>query len=219
MTTYNSKANDLTAMTLSALGLSHTLYFSMDYTFTKVPLTGWLNKFKKKTRPMDVDIACLLFDKNGDIVEKVWFKQLRDTAEAIRHKGDDIHGRRPGKTPHLDGLQDLEQIELRLDKVANEIAQIALIVNSYTGDPLAKLVDGEVLLKDDEANQALHINLLQLDKNCHTLLVANLKRVPAATTDAVNSDWLFIQQNKVIEASDSKKLDEVAKEVASIICT
>lgn len=195
-------------MSLKSMGLSNTLYFSMEFTYTKVQKKGLINKFKKQTHPMDIDIACLLFDNKQECIEKIWYKNLRDHSEAIRHKGDDLHGHRPNKPiDNLDLKKDLEQIELRLDKLTSDVQQIVLIVSSYTGDALAKVENGKVNLDDENANQAMTTLFANLPNDCHTLWAATIKKV--------NDDWFFEETKKPIDSFDSKSLQSVAKEVST----
>ncbi len=210
MTTYRSNqpaSIQTSSMSLKTMGLSNTLYFSMEFTYTKVQKKGFVNKFKKNKHPMDIDVACLLFDDNKECIEKIWYKKLRDSSEAIRHNGDDLHGHRPNKIiDNLDLRKDLEQIELRLDKLKTDVQQIVLIVSSYTGDALAKVKNGKINLDDENANQAMTSIFSNLPNDCHTLWVATIKRA--------NNDWLFEEIKKPIDSFDPKSLEKVVQEIS-----
>ncbi len=77
---------------LSEIGLINDLYLSLNYHNIWIDKTGWLAKFKKKQVPLDIDLACVLFNQAGEQIDLIWFKNLRDKSESICHFGDHLHG-------------------------------------------------------------------------------------------------------------------------------
>ncbi len=189
---------------LSALGLTNDLYLSLNYHNVWVDKQGWYAKWKKQQVPLDIDLACVLFDRNGQQVDMVWFKNLRDKSEAICHFGDHLHGyqtqhekeehraerhaeRTRVKLSKKEKQQlkddeekrllspiDLETIHLNLAKLTDEVCEIALIATSYQPISMAKVPTGEIELQDVTGNAVIKINLTHLDKNCCSLWIASL---------------------------------------------
>ncbi|HNJ40982.1 MAG TPA: TerD family protein, partial [Acidobacteriota bacterium] len=48
--------------------------------------------FGAKTQEIDLDASCLLFDQNKQVVDVVWFRQLRSRDGSIQHTGDNRTG-------------------------------------------------------------------------------------------------------------------------------
>lgn len=189
---------------LSALGLSAgTLFFALNYEFTPTESKGLLKRFKQNQGALDIDIACVLYDTNCTIIDTVWFKQLRDKSESVRHQGDSLTGKDRGEQALYHAPLDVEQIHIYLNKVPAHISHIALLANSYYEQPLRIVKTGEIHLSDDEGNRAFEVNLKQLPRSCTTLWVAHLRREVG--------DWHLSLQNLPLPA---KNLADAAQEVA-----
>lgn len=180
---------------LSNLGLaSSRLFFAMNYQFEPPKATGLKKRLKQNDGMIDVDIACVLYNADCTISELVWFKQLRDKTESIRHQGDSLNGKDRGSESLYDAPLDQEQIRLYLDQLPTHISHIAMVAHSYYGQPLAGVGAGEVHLSDDEGNRAFRIDLKQLPADCHAIWVANLRREVG--------DWHLTLQNLPLSAKD-----------------
>ncbi len=201
-------SSTLLSDSLSALGLTaDTLFFSLNYEFTPTETKGLLKRFKQNQGSIDIDLACVLYDDKCDINDIVWFKQLRDKVESVRHQGDSLNGKDRGEQALYNAPLDQEQIRLYLPKIPAHISHVALLANSYYGQPLATVKAGEIHLSDDEGNRAFEVNLKQLPRDCHTLWVASLRREV--------DDWHLTLQNLPLPAKDlSKAALEVAHELA-----
>nr|VFK16057.1 MAG: TerD domain-containing protein [Candidatus Kentron sp. LPFa] len=57
---------------------------------------GWGKKVAKgffrgrKEKTIDLDASCLVLDENREMIDAVWFGQLRSKDSAIQHAGDDL---------------------------------------------------------------------------------------------------------------------------------
>ena len=105
-------------------------------TLTRVRMgLGW-DAMKKKSvfglrnQTIDLDASALLFDRNGVLVDQVWFKQLTSRDGAVRHTGDNLTG-------HGDG--DDESIRVDLTTVAGAVHTIVFTVNSFTGQDFSQI--------------------------------------------------------------------------------
>lgn len=135
-----------------------------------------LDKLLGKNQPMDLDLSCLLFDTQGQILERVWFKNVRDTAESIRHRGDSLVGTLMGEKLTFDSRFDLEKIDIFLEKIPESVHFIAFVLSSFYGQPLATAVDGYCHISDDEGNVITQIGFSKLPQKCPALWVATLSR-------------------------------------------
>lgn len=86
--------------------------------------------FGSREQSIDLDASCLLFDENKQLVDQVWFRQLRSTDGSIQHTGDNRTG---------DGDGDDEQIIVDLTSVPVAVKSLVFIVNSFTGQSFADI--------------------------------------------------------------------------------
>ena len=90
---------------------------------------------------VDLDLSCLLFDENGEIVDHIWSPaynftkiglphgKLDSLDRALHHTGDDRKGDQNGD----DGL-DNEIITVDLNKVNDNVHSIVFFLNIYNND-------------------------------------------------------------------------------------
>lgn len=197
-------SSHLLSNSLKELGVNtDTLFFSLNYEFTKTTPKGLFKRFKKGQDAIDIDLACVLYDANCRISDIVWFKQLRDRAESVRHQGDSLNGKDRGEQAMYHAPLDQEQIRLYLDEIPAHVTHIALLANSYHKHPFARVKKGEVHLSDDEGNRCFEVNLKKLPPDCVTLWVAHLRREV--------DDWHLTLQNLPLPVED---LADAAQSVA-----
>lgn len=91
-----------------------------------------------KTVDVDLDLSCLLFNSNGDVVDHIWSPlynltgigipqgKLDSRDGALHHTGDDLTGDKNGD----DGL-DNEIITVDLNRVWSDITSIVFFLNIY----------------------------------------------------------------------------------------
>jgi tellurium resistance protein TerZ len=73
---------------------------------------------------IDLDASCLLY-AGRDMVDAVWFRQLRSQDGSILHSGDNRTG---------EGDGDDETIVVRLTELPANVDTLVLTVNSFTGE-------------------------------------------------------------------------------------
>jgi len=86
----------------------------------------------KTTEAVDLDASAILFDKNNNIIEPVYFGNLKSKDGAVKHSGDDLVGDEGGD----DGL-DNEIISISLNKLSSNVDKIVFVLNSYRGQDFA----------------------------------------------------------------------------------
>ena len=153
-----------------------TLLFGLNFRATEVTKAGLISRIKGSKQLIDIDLSCLLYDRNCQLIDQVWFKQLRDSTEAVRHQGDSLDGKDRGAMAELDHNIDLEQIELRLPKLSPQTHHLALVVSSYHGQPLRLVDSGTIRITDDENNIVDLQDLTALPQKCHALWYAGFTR-------------------------------------------
>lgn len=200
-----TEENNRDRVLLSELGLTNDLYFSLNYHNTYVEKKHWLSKFKQRRVPLDIDLGCALFDENGKHIEMIWFKNLRDESESIRHYGDNLHGYQTEtekKSPLKKEIAknskelspiDLEYIHLNLKKLPDNIKHIVLLANSFQKTSLSQVNIGEVDLQDVEGNMAKRVDLTRLAEDCCSLWFGTLSRTNSMIyrNGRSYSDWSF----------------------------
>jgi len=127
-------------------------YFTVQWQQTQMPKPGLYNKFKKRTQAMDLDLSCLLCNRYGEVIETVWFKNVRDKAQSVRHQGDELLGKKPfsaiddrkedadnnQSTKVNDANLNQESMVLFLSKLPPQVFHVVMIVSSYHGYALSK---------------------------------------------------------------------------------
>ena len=73
---------------------------------------------------IDLDASCVLFNEKNDVLDTVYFGQLKSRDGSIVHTGDNRTG---------DGDGDDEQIIVDLDKIPETVKALVFTVSSYTG--------------------------------------------------------------------------------------
>jgi len=97
-----------------------------------------------KEQSVDLDASCLLFDAAGQLVDQVWFRQLKSKDGAVTHTGDNLTGRGDG---------DDESIIVDLPSLSSNVTRLVFTVNSFTGQNFSQIENAFCRLVD-ETNQA-----------------------------------------------------------------
>jgi tellurium resistance protein TerZ len=82
----------------------------------------------KKMEAVDLDASCATFNENNQVLEVIYFGNLKSKNNSIKHSGDDLTGDMGGD----DGL-DNEVITVDLNKLSSEVSKIAFVLNSFRG--------------------------------------------------------------------------------------
>lgn len=122
-------------------------------TLTRVRMgLGWDAVAKKglfgkgKPQSIDLDASCLLFDASGNLADSVWFRQLRSKDGSVQHTGDNLTGAGEG---------DDEVINVDLQGVPANVAQLVFTVNSFTGQDFSQIANAFCRLVDETTGQEI----------------------------------------------------------------
>ncbi|MEV0948179.1 TerD family protein [Rhodococcus sp. NPDC049939] len=118
-------------------------------TLTQVRMgLGWDAVKKKglfggmKNQSIDLDASALLFDAAGNLVDQVWFRQLKSHDKSVLHTGDNLTGAGEG---------DDESIRVDLQRVHPTISTIVFTVNSFTGQDFSQIENAFCRLIDESS--------------------------------------------------------------------
>lgn len=95
---------------------------------------------------VDLDASCLMFDDQKNVVDTVWFRQLKSRDGSIQHTGDNRTG---------DGDGDDEQILVNLSQVPSQVTALVFLVNSFTGQNFSQIDNATCRILNGQNNQEI----------------------------------------------------------------
>lgn len=93
---------------------------------------------------VDLDASCMMFDGSGNMVDMVWFRQLKSGDGSVIHTGDNRSG---------EGEGDDEQIRVDLTAVPTSVKTLVFTVNCYSNADFTKVANAYCRLIDDMQNK------------------------------------------------------------------
>ena len=102
--------------------------------------------FGSRSQSIDLDASALLFDAGGNLVDAVWFQQLRSRDGSVQHTGDNLTGAGEG---------DDESVIVDLTRLSPAVTQIVFTVNSFTGQDFSQIENAFCRLVDETTNEEL----------------------------------------------------------------
>jgi tellurium resistance protein TerZ len=99
-----------------------------------------------KSQSIDLDASAVVYGADGQILDQVWFRQLRSKDGAIQHSGDNLTG---------DGDGDDESIAVRLDQLSPQVTAIVFLVNSFTGQDFSQIENAFCRLVDEQTGEEI----------------------------------------------------------------
>ncbi len=96
--------------------------------------------FGSRKQTIDLDASALLFDGSGQLLDQVWFRQLRSRDGSVQHTGDNLTG---------EGEGDDESIRVELAQVPAQVTSLVFTVNSFTGQNFSQIENAFCRLVDE----------------------------------------------------------------------
>ena len=100
---------------------------------------GFFGGKKSQDQEIDLDASCLLLNASNQLVDQVWFQQLKSKDGSVIHTGDNRTGAGDG---------DDESIIVNLDQVPANIETLVFTVNSFTGQNFSQIENAFCRLVD-----------------------------------------------------------------------
>ncbi len=88
--------------------------------------------FGKKKEAVDLDGSCAMYNEHKQVVDVVYFRNLRSKDRAVAHSGDDLTGDMNGD----DGM-DNEVITVDFSRLDPTVTSVAFFLNSFQGQDFA----------------------------------------------------------------------------------
>lgn len=95
---------------------------------------------KTKTKAIDLDASCLMLDGNRNVIDTIWFRQLKSKDGSITHTGDNTTGAGEG---------DDESIIVELGRVPAAVETLVFTVNSYSNQGFSEVLNAFCRLVDE----------------------------------------------------------------------
>lgn len=102
--------------------------------------------FGSSEQQIDLDSSCVMLNERGDIIDAVWFRQLKSKDGSVVHTGDNRTG---------DGAGDDEQIIADLTKIPANVYALVFTVNSFTGQNFSEIENAFCRVIDKQTNQEI----------------------------------------------------------------
>lgn len=172
-TTQNSPTARLTLTADDPIVL--TLMGSHQPTFipvgNKQKLLAKLKLTDTKDVPLDLNLGCAGFDKDGQLLDVVWYANVRAFDGAIRLGLDTFIGMNKVYTPSVVE----ESLNVRLAKLPPEVSRLVCFVQCR-GGALAQLLAGKVSLKTSDHHTLGEVALATGDKTATGVAIWQLTR-------------------------------------------
>lgn len=88
---------------------------------------GGTKEMRSRKVEVDFDASCILYDEQKQLVDVVYFGQLKSKDGSVIHTGDDRDGGGSDDDPN-------EIINVNLSRVPSNVTSIVFVVNSYSGE-------------------------------------------------------------------------------------
>ncbi|MGA7204739.1 MAG: TerD family protein [Specibacter sp.] len=130
----------------------------------------------KKAAEIDLDASAIFFDASGQVLDTVFFNQLKSKDGSTEHMGDNLTGAGDG---------DDETILVDLARVSPAVAQIVFVISSYSRQTFDQIENAFCRLVDDSTAGAPEVARFQLtDAGTHTAMIM-------AKVSRDGSGWTF----------------------------
>ncbi|WP_427004482.1 TerD family protein [Pseudarthrobacter sp. H2] len=131
---------------------------------------------RAKTAEIDLDASAILFDANNELLETVFFNQLRSKDGSIQHTGDNLTG---------DGDGDDETIMVNLASVSPAVKHIVFVITSYSGQTFDMVQNAFCRVIDDSVPDSPEVANYRLGESGRytAMVMAKLSRI--------NGTWSF----------------------------
>jgi tellurium resistance protein TerZ len=159
--------------------------------------------FSTKKEAVDLDASCACYDGDKQLMDVVYFGNLRSRDNAIRHSGDDLTGDMGGD----DGL-DNEVITLDFSRLAQSVSYVAFVLNSFRGQDFGTIPFASIRIYEGTPTRVSE-TFAKYDI-AHDPGFAGHVSMVMGVFYKKNGEWKF---NAIGEPTKDKKLEETVNTV------
>jgi tellurium resistance protein TerZ len=159
--------------------------------------------FKTRHIKIDMDISCVIFDRDNNLVDVVYYYQMKSKDKAIIHTGDD------SRSNNKDIELDNEVILLHLDAIDIKAQRLIFVLNAYDKVEFAQVPHMKVRIYEGKPNhpESIYVNSDIYNKEelfygYTSMLIAELIRH--------DDRWTF---SAIFELTDDKDLEDSIKKL------
>lgn len=142
---------------------------------------------------IDLDASCILFDDNKQVLDVVYFGQLRSKDGSIVHSGDNLTG---------EGDGDDEQITVSLPQLPANVKSLVFTVSSFRGQTFEKVENAFCRLVDQSSGQEIAKYSLSTQGAHTALIIAKIYRH--------NNEW---KMHAIGESTQGRTFDQIIPHV------
>ncbi|ENT2948569.1 TerD family protein [Klebsiella aerogenes] len=145
---------------------------------------------------IDLDASCILLNKNGNVLDTIWFGQLKSRCGAVVHSGDNLTG---------EGEGDDEVIRVNLEKLSSNVEYLAFTVNSFRGQTFNEVENAHCRVLNQNNQELARYQLTE--QGSHTgIIIASLSRQ--------NGSWDFTAHG---QAAQGRTIEDMESDVLRIV--
>ncbi|MFN8576069.1 MAG: TerD family protein [Candidatus Sericytochromatia bacterium] len=126
---------------------------------------GFLGFLSSTPDSVDLDASCVMWDSHRNIVDTVWFRQLKSKDGSIQHTGDNRTGAGDG---------DDEQIIVHLNQLPSNVTNLFFVVNSFTGQNFSQIDNAFCRIVDAHNNNEIAKYNLSCQGNHNAMVMCKL---------------------------------------------
>lgn len=164
---------------------------------------GWFGGTSKEA--VDLDASCALYDDNKNLLEIIYFRNLRSKDGSIAHSGDDLTGDMGGD----DGL-DNEIITLDFSKLNPSVSYVAFVLNSFQGHDFGTIPFASIRIYEGTPKKVNEV-FATFDIANGTGFAGHVSMVMGVFYKK-NNEWKF---NAIGEPTKDRKLEQTVNTVTN----
>ena len=159
--------------------------------------------FGSSKEAVDLDGSCALYNENKQLLEVVYFGNLKSKNGSVKHSGDDLTGDMGGD----DGL-DNEIITLDFSQLDANVNYVAFVLNSFRGHDFGTIPFASIRIYEGTTKRVNEV-FAKFDI-AHGANFAGHVSMVMGVFYKKNNEWKF---NAIGEPTKDKKLEDTVKTV------
>lgn len=111
---------------------------------------------------IDLDASCVMLSEDKQVIDQVWFRQLKSRCGNVQHSGDNLTG---------EGDGDDETIKVNLAGISADVKYLVFTVNSFRGQTFNEVARAGCKIYDDKGNVLAKYDLSEKGSNTGLIMV------------------------------------------------